>query len=313
MEVEKTKIVPDVFHMINTVTQHSRAKIFKLISHQRMTFADLLDETRMSKSSLSANILELTKLGVIFVKPSRVEPTFYSLSPLGKRVDRYLHSLEDFLFAVPIRIENIAMDNEGFMELFEKNDVDDVKLQFKGKKFIIPLKSYVRIADWLDEKIVVEEHPEKFLQIEEFLKDEEFVLIVENYDDLSRSLDTEYYMRRQKKLTPEQAELVAMAEDQNAVIVSPHNKVINASTCVGLQAFDLDNFLSYLRIERTYRFGEATEQETSKFSPVVGQEETLEIEPKNIFAGAPTSHSRVKYKMANVGRRYRMTTTVTQA
>ena len=253
---EVTKAVACAFKIVNTVTQPSRAKIFELISKEKMTFNDLLGKIGMSKSGLSTNILELSKIGLIVSKPSRTAPTYYELTPFGKQIHSYLHSLESLLIQVPAKLKRIAINADGFIELFGKNDTETLKTRLKGKEIILPLRSYVKLVDWLDEKIAEGEDSERFQKIEDILYDEGLVKVVESYENLETALDVECYMRRQKKLTPENSELVAVAEDRGAVVASANAKVIVAATQVGRQAFDLDDLLKCVKAEQLYIFAE---------------------------------------------------------
>lgn len=232
------------------VTQRNRAKVFESIAPGKKTFEDLLEDVKISKGGLS-NILRLLSTHRLIKSKPFDERVTYELTPLGNSVRDHLNFCETLMstFLLP-EVKKVVLSSNDFIKLIEKHDFETLQYLLTDWKIILSPLGFEQVIEWIDHKILSEEFVEKYEKIEDLIYSQEFVEVLENYEKVERAIQVEFYLRKQKKLSPEQAELVATAVDQSAIIASLDEKILRAGLYLGVTTVNLDKLIGFLNAHK---------------------------------------------------------------
>lgn len=233
----------EMLRLLDSIVHGKRANVFLSISKGDRTFRDLLDEVVMSKGGLSDALAHLSQSGIIAAKPKE-ERIFYELTPLGFFVRDQLTNCGNLVssFTLP-KEKKMLFSFEDIIKMIEA-DTTLSDLFADGWTVILSSETYVRLTEYLDEKIL--EGSKRAKEFENLLYENNLVQVVQTYSNPENSVKVEFYLRKQKKLKPDEAEMVATAVDQDAIICTSSEKIMLTGFEQGLHAVKVDQLHQFL-------------------------------------------------------------------
>lgn len=296
--MKKNKSKKDEFRasaseILKIVSHPNRYKIFDYIASEKRTFKDLMGYTKMSKAGLSQILSLLSTHGLIVSEPFDERVT-HNLTEFGDFVYSYLSSCKDVISSFPMsETKTLVLSANDLIKLMEKYDFETFTYLLKGWKIIISPLNFQQLVEWLDDKILDEEDQSKYEKIEEIVYGEDLFEVLKDYSEVEKSVRVEFYLRKQKKLSPKQAELVATAVDQHAFIVSTDEKTLLVGRKLGVLTIGLSKLVDFLGTQKLRVIGRAVvkpEERTVYFESAIARacyKTTIKDEKYKILA--PTS------------------------
>lgn len=245
------------FEILEVVAHPTRHKILSYVAQKNRTFKDLIESTGLSKGGLSSALNLLSDCGLIKGVPFDEQVT-HKLTDLGIFVYHCMNTCQNMITSFPIiKRKVVVLSSDVLISLLQKHPLDTFKYLLKGWKILLSPLNYEQIVEWLDEEIPSAScaRARKLELIEDMIYNHEIFEISQEYAQTEKSIKAEFYLRKQKKLLQKQAELVATASDQDAIVVSSNNKTLTAARKLGLQAIEVRNLVDFLENQRLKAIG----------------------------------------------------------
>lgn len=257
IKTQKDEFLASASEILKIVSHPNRYKIFDYIASEKRTFEDLINYTKMSKSGLSHILSLLSSHGLIVSEPFDERVT-HDLTEFGDFVYSYLGFCKDVISSFPVSETNIlVLSADDLIKLIEKYDFETFMYLFEGRKIILSSLSFQQIVEWLDDKILDGEDQSKFEKFEDIVYGEDLFEVLEDYSEVEKGVRVEFYLRKQKKLSPKQAELVATAVDQKAVILSADENILLVGRKLGVPTIRLSKLVDFLKTQKLKVIGRA--------------------------------------------------------
>jgi len=252
MMTEKIRLSEELlFSILNALGQRKRLLVFEEIAHNQKTFEGLRRTLKISKGGLSKILSQFSanRLVAVRIENGHVR---YELTPFGKEIHEFLHFCENILREryYDIKTRKIVLSSRDFISLIERHGIKSLRKSLSDWKIILTPFSFEEIIEWLDSKIVKERRTKKLYEVENLLYEEDFIEVLENYRDIDRTSRIELYLKKHKKLSYEEAELIATAADQNAILASSNKKVIRAGNNLGIFSVKLSKLIDFVNEQK---------------------------------------------------------------
>jgi len=209
-----------------------------IAENEKITFKELCERTRMSNDGLSKHLKRLFDNYLIKVSVNSKNENYvtYTLTEKGNYFHNILHNVFVDLATIPQRyVSNLfVIDADTFWKLKEKGIPKIAKI-FRDSKIVFTNSELSKILEKNEE--------ENDIIIEEFLYSEEQVMIPTVYKDTVNGVMHEFYLRRSKKLSKQDAYVVSTAMDLNASLISDNQKILQAAKSLGILCTDLKTVL----------------------------------------------------------------------
>ena len=241
-----SKVILDT---INVLTRPICFDLFQIIAKKPINYTDLIACTNLKNHSLSKNLECLLKYSLVKID-FREESIAYKSTEFGKKLrDRLQYMVSDFDEISQNIPSKFILDSASFLKLYEKNNLDTIKKIFRGGKIIFSN----------DDFIILTEHAEKSKDnlLENFLYEDKKILVAKSYQNPTNGVRTEFYLRRVKKLSQEKSQLIAIALDLDAGIITTDRKIIKHAKEFGVLSIDTEKIFKLDRdrlIKRFYEF-----------------------------------------------------------
>lgn len=235
--------------ILDTIAHGKRSEIFISIANSDKTFCSLLKDLKMSRSGLSTALLKLSKAGLIAPQFDE-EQVKFSLTRTGNLLHNYIELCTDAVLSLrTVEKQRIILSAEDMIKIIESYDTKTFKHLFTGWKIILSSMDYERILDYINEKTIGQE-TEKFEEFEKFLFDEEMICVLKTYDNPEKTVRIEYYLRKQKKLSIDDAEMIASGVDQQAIIASNKDIIVETGLEIGLHTVKMNELEDFLQKQK---------------------------------------------------------------
>ena len=226
---------------LNILTHPRRANIFEIVAEsKKVTFEDLHQRTGLSYDGLAKHLKQLFDNYLIkqYVQKSNDDKyAFFTLTQKGE----YFH---DLLHNVLMELANIpeddvshlfVMDAGTFWKLAQAQKIPKITKIFRDSKIVFTNTDFSCILERNEEN--------DDIVLEEFLYSDECVQVSTVYEDVVNSTMCEYHLRRSKKLSQPDAQVVATAVDLGASLISDNQKLLQTAKSLGILCTDLNSVL----------------------------------------------------------------------
>ena len=224
---------------INTISEPLNAIIVDTIDkNKRSSFKELQNKTKLSNDKLRKQLEKLQKYCIIkgeVTSPDNGSYSFYHLTKLGKELHEVL--LDSLVKSSDIHPEPISdrfvIDSTAFKNILNKVHLDSLKQIFDHSKIVLTDHDYSELKE------LSYEHDDTSL--EDFLNNEEQVIICSTYDDVQSSTKIEYYLKRIKKLSSSyETRLIVSAIDTKSSLITDNEKIQTAARSLGVMCSNSD-------------------------------------------------------------------------
>lgn len=220
---------------LSVLTHPRRANIFEMIAEgKNITFKELREKTKMSNDGLAKNLKRLFDSYLIKVSVNKKDENYakYTLTEKGEHFHDILHNVLAELSNVPRRrVSNLfVMDADTFWKLKE-DGMPTIAKVFRGSKIVLTNSEFAKLLE--------KNEGEDDATLEDLLYSEEQIMVPNTYKDAKNGVMHEFYLRRSKKLSKQDAYVIATAIDQGASLVSDNQKILQAARSLGILCADL--------------------------------------------------------------------------
>ncbi len=223
---------------LNILTNPRRANIFEIIAeNKKVSFNDLIQKTGFSNDGLSKNLKHLFEnylIKVAMSKSGTEKFSYYTLTQKGEYFHKILHDVFVELASIPQRyVSNLfVLDANSFSQILEKTSVQQIAKMFRNSKIVFTNTDFSKLLEKNEEN--------NDLVLEEFLYSEELVIVPTTYKDTVNGVMCEFYLRKSKKLSKDDSQVIATAVDLDASIISSNPKLLQAAKSLGILCVDID-------------------------------------------------------------------------
>lgn len=244
------KIVLDT---VNVLTNPVCFNLFQIITKKPINYTDLIATTNLSTHSLSKNLENLLQYSLIRRDLGEYydgKLSSYKITKVGKKFQDMLHDMISDFDETPQEVTGkFVLGATSFLELYAKMNLDTIDKIFRNGTLIFTDSDFDILVEHAD-KI-------KSNSLEDFLYNEDKVIVAKSYQNPTNGTRTEFYLRRAKKISQEKAQLISTALDLKAGIVSSDEKVIKYARQFGILSTNTEKLFKLDGdglIERFYEF-----------------------------------------------------------
>lgn len=231
---------------VRTLTHPKTANIFEIIAESNhVTFSELIKKTKLGNESLSGHLNKLFENYLIKVIMSKEgeKYTKYVLTKKGEYFHDILHDVFAQLSRIPERYETykFVIDAKSFWNLYKKLGAQKIGKLFRDSKIIFTNNDFSQLLEMNEEN--------DDMVLEEFLYSEQIVEVPRVYQDSENGVMTEFYLRRSSRLEKMDSQIVALAADLDASLISENAEILQAAKKLGILCVNLDSILQ-MNIEK---------------------------------------------------------------
>lgn len=208
-----------------------------IVTKKRVSFNELKNITKLSNDGVTKQLEKLQKYSLVkgeLADPKNGSYAFFHLTKLG---EEFFNALHDMLIKTneiqpePIS-DKFVIDFEGFEKILNHKKLEGLRKIFDHSKIVMTNSTYASAKNMVDEN--------SDTNLEKFLENEDQVIISTAYKDVESSGKLEYYLKRIKKLLPNEARLVATAIDSQASLITDNEKISTAARSLGIISASVD-------------------------------------------------------------------------
>lgn len=223
---------------INTISEPFNVVIIETIDqNKRASFKELQLKTNLSNDGLQKQLEKLQKYCIIkgeITNPDNGSYSFYHLTELGKELRLVLlDSLEKTSEIHPEPIsDRFVIDANAFKNILTKVELSGLKQIFNHSKMVLTDHDYSELKEL--------SYEQNYEYLEDFLNNENQVILCSTYDDVESSTKIDYYLRRIKKLSPHETRLIVSAIDTKSSLITDNEKTQTAARSLGVMCSNSD-------------------------------------------------------------------------